>query len=177
MSFQVAEALEILERTPQVLRQLLAGVSGSWASARERDDSWSLFDIVGHLIHGENTDWIPRARIILKDGKTTPFAPFDRFAQRETSAGKTLGEVLGVFAELRAQNVQTLQKMHLTPEQLRLEGTHPELGTVTLEELLATWVVHDLNHINQITRALAARYRESVGPWNHPDYLRILQGT
>ena len=173
--FEPREALEILERTPGTLRAMLGGISDTWARSRQENNSWCPIDIVGHLIHGERTDWITRAHTILEEGEETPFTPFDRNGHVQILVGKNLEELLDEFAGLRAQNLQTLQAMEVTPEKLRLKGTHPTLGPVSLEQLLSTWTVHDLNHISQITRALAARYRDNVGPWNKLDYLRVLQ--
>jgi DinB superfamily len=136
-------------------------------------ENWNPFDIVGHLIHGEETDWIPRAEIILAQGKNRTFLPFDRFAQFEKSQGKTLSELLETFVRLRKENLEKLQQMNLTSEQLKLKGIHPELGEVNLEQLLSTWVVHDLTHLRQIVIVLAKKYSENVGVWK--EYLSILQ--
>jgi hypothetical protein len=176
MPFQWTEAQEILGRTPAVLRQLLGGISDCWSSSREREDSWSPHEVLGHLIHGEQEDWIPRARLILEHGTSNPFTPFDRFAHLEWCRDRPLDELLDRFAELRRRNLETLRALQPNAEQLRKQGVHPALGSVTLEQLLATWVVHDLNHLNQISRALAARYYETIGPWNKRDHLRILHG-
>jgi hypothetical protein len=137
------------------------------------DRKWEPFDVVGHLIHGEETDWIPRARIILEQGENRTFIPFDRFAQFERSKGKSLANLLDEFEKLRAENIDTLRSWNLTEEHLDLEGIHPELGTVTLRQLLATWVVHDLNHIRQIVTAMAGKYSGEVGVWK--EYLSILK--
>lgn len=174
MPFTLEATREILSRTPATLDALLRGLPDGWSHCDEGADTWSPFDVVGHLIHGERTDWIPRAKIILEHGPARPFEPFDRFAQLEANRGKTLEELLDLFAELRAANLRELDALELTPERLSREGTHPELGTVTLGQLLATWAVHDLNHLAQIARAMASRYRSDVGPWGA--YLRILGG-
>jgi len=172
MTFDLSAALPLLRRTPAVLDALLSGLPEEWTSATEGPGTWSAFDVVGHLIHGERTDWIPRARRILESGEARPFEPFDRFAQLETSRGQTLGELLVTFRALRARNLATLESWALTEEDLARTGTHPELGPVTLGQLLATWTAHDLGHIAQIVRTMAARYRTDVGPWRA--YLRIL---
>jgi hypothetical protein len=140
--------------------------------ATEGQDSWSPFDVMGHLIHGEKTDWIPRARIILTSGKAHPFEPFDRFAQFEESRGKTMDDLLREFSALREQNLQALKELPLDELSLRTEGLHPELGTVTLGELLATWATHDLGHIVQVSRTLARQFSDAVGPWKA--YLSVL---
>lgn len=165
MEFLLAEALPVLERTPRVLRELLGGLPEPWIRATEGDATWSPFDVVGHLIHGEETDWIPRAEIILADGEARPFTPFDRFAQFEASRGKTLAELLDRFARLRADNVARLRGFALTETDLARRGRHPELGTVTLGQLLATWVAHDLSHLGQIARVMGKAYTDAVGPW------------
>jgi hypothetical protein len=172
MSFSLPDTLDILERTPAVLGALLRGTSTAWHANNEGPGTWSAFDVVGHLIHGEETDWVPRARIILEHGEARPFEPFDRFAQLDRFAGWTLDRLLDRFAELRQANLETVKSWHLTEAQLALPGRHPELGAVTLRQLLATWAVHDLNHIAQIARVLAKRYTEEVGVWRA--YLSIL---
>jgi hypothetical protein len=172
MKFAVGEAIEVLERTPRTLRAMLDGVSDEWTGGGDRED-WAPFDIVGHLIHGELTDWIPRAKIILAQGENKTFVPFDRWAQFELSKGKTLGVLLDEFDECRRASLRTLVDWNLNGEQLRLKGMHPELGEVTLEQLLATWVVHDLTHIRQISQFMARKYSDTVGPWT--EYLSILK--
>jgi hypothetical protein len=166
------EMVAVLERTPAVFRALLAGLPQTWTSCDEGADTFSAFDNVGHLIHGERTDWIPRARIILEHGANRRFEPYDRFAQVRESAGKSLDTLLDELADLRAANLATLRGWQLTEAQLALEGEHPALGTVTLRQLLATWVAHDLGHIAQTARVMAKRYRDDVGPWRQ--YLPIL---
>ncbi len=143
MEFQLQQSIEILERTAKTLRSLLEGLSDPWLLNNEGPETFSPFDVVGHLIHGEETDWIPRTRIILEHGESRPFTPFDRFAFYETSKGKSLSKLLATFQKLREENVQALKGLKLTPEQLDLKGTHPELGQVTLRQLLATWATHD----------------------------------
>jgi uncharacterized damage-inducible protein DinB len=171
MAFQLAEAIEVLERTPRVLSALLARLSPDWLTANEGPDTFSARDVLGHLIHGEETDWIPRARIILEHGEARPFDPFDRFAFRARAA-PPLPELLATFTRLRGESLKALREMDLKPAQLARKGTHPALGGVTLEQLLATWVVHDLGHLAQIERVMSKRYRDAVGPWR--PYLPIL---
>jgi hypothetical protein len=171
-AFDPVEGLPILRRTPGVLRTLLDGIPAPWIQATEGPDTWSPFDVVGHLIHGERTDWIPRVEHILAHGDTLPFPVFDRFAQFEASKGRELAELLETFAELRAANLERFTSLRLTPADLARPGLHPALGPVTLGQHLATWVAHDLGHVAQVTRVMARRYRESVGPWR--EYLPIL---
>lgn len=173
MRYDPALAIPVLERTPAVLRALLEGLPPEWTQAREGPESWSPYDVVGHLIHGERTDWIPRAEMILRVGEAEPFPPFDRFAMLRESAGKSLGELLGTFARLRGENVARLRGMALTPADLERRGRHPELGPVTLGQHLATWVAHDLSHIRQIVRVMGRQYAEAVGPWTA--YLPMLR--
>ncbi len=165
MDFAMADAIPVLQRTPGVLRELLWDLPEGWVGATEGPGSWSPFDIVGHLIHGERTDWMPRAELILGRGESEVFTPFDRFAQIEASRGKPLRELLDMFAELRRANLQRLKSLPLSPADLERRGRHPELGSVTLAQLLATWVVHDLNHIGQVVRVMGRQYTEAVGPW------------
>lgn len=171
MQFNLHTSIEILERTPLALNQLLSGLSANWTSPNEGPDTWSPYDVVGHLIHGEVTDWIPRTEIILSQSGT-PFTPFDRFAQFESSKGKNLQLLLDKFAELRSQNIAKLKSFNLSEKDLDLEGTHPELGSVKLKNLLASWVVHDLGHIVQISRVMAKQYKDEVGVWT--EYLAVL---
>jgi DinB superfamily len=173
MKFQIEQAVEILSNTPATVKSMLGNLSGEWTLETENSDVWTPFDIVGHFIHGEETDWIPRAEIILAQGENRTFVPFDRFAQFENSKGKTLSELLETFAELRQKNLERLKQMRLSPEHLKLKGIHPELGEVNLEQLLSTWVVHDLTHIRQIAIVLAQKYAENVGVWK--EYLSILK--
>ena len=172
--FAVDEAVAILARTPATLDALLRGLPAAWITAHEGGESWSAFDVVGHLIHGERTDWLPRARIILSDGSARPFDKFDRFAQFAVSQGRTLESLLDEFASLREGNVSALRALRLTEVDLDRRGRHPELGEVTLRQLLATWVVHDLDHLMQVSRVLARQYADEVGPWRA--YLRIISG-
>ena len=155
----------MLERTPATFRALLGGLPDAWTTCDEGPDTFSPFDNVGHLIHGERADWIPRARIILAQAEHRQFEPYDRFAQTRESAGKTRSQLLDEFAALRQQNLVTLRGWNLSERELALQGEHPALGTVTLRQLLATWVVHDLGHIAQTTRVMAKRYKEAIGPW------------
>jgi uncharacterized damage-inducible protein DinB len=148
-----------------VLHAWLWDLPGVWITSNEGPDTWSPYDIVGHLIHGERTDWIPRAELLLAYGESRPFTPFDRFAQFKDSRGKSLRELLDTFTELRAQNLARLESLRLTPADLERRGRHPELGPVTLGQLLATWVAHDLNHIGQIARVMGRQYTDAVGPW------------
>jgi uncharacterized protein YndB with AHSA1/START domain len=172
MEFQLDDAKDILRRTPAALNSLLRHLPDEWVVSNEGPDSWSPFDVVGHLIHGEETDWVPRARIILEYGESRAFEPFDRFAMFEKSRGKSLGELLDTFERLRGESLQELEEMSLTPEMLGKRGMHPELGVVTLSQLLSTWVVHDLGHVGQIVRVLAKQYGEAVGVWQA--YLPVL---
>lgn len=172
MSFDLEETLGVLRRTPAVLTALLGGIGEVWHSTDEGPETWSAFDVVGHLVHGEETDWVPRARIILEHGEGRPFEPFDRFAQLERFRGWALDELLELFADRRAENLDVVRSWNLTDEELSRRGRHPELGTVDLRQLLATWAVHDLNHVGQIARVVAKTYAGEVGPWR--DYLSIL---
>lgn len=172
MDFELTTGIAVLERTPHILRAMLAGLPSAWTDATEGPETWSPYVIVGHLIHGERTDWIPRSRIILDQGPERRFTPYDRFAQFRESQGKSLAELLDEFERLRAGNLATLAGWRLTEAELALEGEHPEFGPVTLRQLLATWVAHDLGHLAQTARVMAKQYREAVGPWRA--YLRIL---
>ncbi len=172
MQLQLDDALAILERTPNTLEAMLTGLADDWIRTDEGPDTWSAFDVVGHLIHGEVTDWMARLERIRTDGPDVPFEPFDRFAQYEASRGRSLADLLAEFARLRAANLDRLRGLGLTPNDFALPGMHPELGPVTLGQLLATWVVHDLGHIAQISRVLAKCYAGEVGPWG--EYLPVL---
>jgi hypothetical protein len=174
MEFDLAAATGILERTPHVLRAMLGGLPDAWIRADEGPDTWSPYVVVGHLVHGERTDWVERARIILAQGPERHFTPFDRFAQLRESQASPIADLLDEFATLRAQNLATLAGWRLTDAQLALTGEHPALGTVTLRQLLATWAAHDLSHIAQIARVMARQYRDEVGPWR--EYLTIMDG-
>ena len=172
MNFSLDSALPVLRRTPAILRAWLEALPDAWTMANEGPDTWSPFDIVGHLIHGERTDWMDRVELILTHGDSRPFIPFDRFAQFQASRGKSLAELLDTFAELRAANLVRLQSLRLKPEDFTRRGRHPELGPVNLGQLLATWVAHDLNHLGQIARVMGRQYTEAVGPW--VEYLPML---
>lgn len=172
MVFHLADGIAVLERTPAAFRALLAGLPNTWTATNEGPETFSPFDNVGHLIHGERSDWIPRARIILAQGANRHFEPYDRFAQVRESQGKSLTELLDEFARLRVENLATLRGWELSEREFALEGEHPELGRVTLRQLLATWVAHDLGHVAQTARVMAKQYREAVGPWRA--YLPVL---
>lgn len=172
MEFNLKQPTEILSRTPDILHTWLDSLSGDWTNSNEGGETWSVFDVVGHLIHGEKTDWIPRARLIIEQGETSPFRPFDRFAQFENSQGKSLRELLKEFKALREENIHVLQSLPVE-ENLNKTGRHPALGIVTLQQLLATWVVHDLNHIHQISRVMAFQYKDHVGVWK--EYLGVIK--
>ena len=165
MDFDLSAGTAVLERTPHALRAMLAGLPPAWTDATEGPETWSPYVIVGHLVHGERADWIPRARLILAQGPQRRFAPFDRFAQLRESQGKTLADLLDEFARLRAESLATLAAWRLTDAQLALQGEHPEFGPVTLRQLLSTWVAHDLGHLAQTARVMARQYRDAVGPW------------
>ena len=165
MDFDLPTGVAVLERTPRTLRALLDGLAPQWTDATEGPDTWSPYVIVGHLIHGERSDWIPRAQIILAQGAQRRFTPYDRFAQFNESKGKSLADLLDEFATLRAANLATLAEWRLSESRLALEGEHPAFGAVTLRQLLATWVAHDLGHIAQTARVMAKQYREAIGPW------------
>lgn len=172
MDYQYDQAIAVLRRTPDTLRALLAGLPDDWTRATEGAETWSAYDVVGHLLHGEMTEWIPRVRTILEHGERQPFSSFNRTAMFEESRGKTLEQLLDAFAEARATNLATLATFNVTPEMLALKGSHPALGTVTLGNLLSTWVIHDLNHLGQIVEVMAQQYDAAVGPWKR--YLGIL---
>jgi hypothetical protein len=165
MDFDLTQAIPVLERTPATLRTLLDGLPSAWTDANEGPDTWSPFDVVGHLIHGERADWIPRARMILEEVRSRAFEPFDRFAQFRDIEGMSLAELLDEFERLRAKSLGTLKGWQLTDAQLSLEGEHPVFGAVTLRQLLATWTAHDVSHLAQIARVMAKQYRDAVGPW------------
>ena len=164
MKFDLDDAIEILERTPVVVANLLSGLSDSWIAGNEGGESWSPFDIAGHFVVGEKTDWLGRTKIILEHGTSRPFEPFDRFAQFHESKGKTVEDLLDEFARLRAENLQELSGL-VSKNDLDKKGVHPEFGEVTLRQLLAAWVVHDLGHIAQISRVMSKQYRNEAGPW------------
>jgi len=172
MKYNLPEAIIILERTPNVLSVYLKDLPNNWIMNNEGDDSWSPFDILGHLVHGEKTDWIARAKLILGDQENKTFEPFDRFAQLNDSKGKTINDLLEEFSTLRVQNLVILKTLNIQPEDYTKTGIHPALGTVTLEQLLSVWVAHDLGHIAQISRVMAKQYKGNVGPWK--EYLRVV---
>jgi hypothetical protein len=174
MDYQLDQARDILSRTPAVLRTLLHDLPDVWIRSNEGPDTWSPFDVVGHMIHAEEEDWIPRARTILEHGETRAFAPFDRTAMFESSKGKTLEDLLATFALLRAESLRELEGLNITPELLEKRGMHPVLGPVTLGHLLSTWVAHDLSHTAQILRVMSRQYRDAVGPWRA--FLPIMGG-
>jgi hypothetical protein len=174
----LAEAIALLTRTPATLNAQLRGLPTIWVRRNEGRnsqgrDSWSAFEIVGHLIVGERTDWMPRVQVILESGEARPFDPFDRFAQMKEGQDKSLDQLLDDFAHLRGESLAALQALNLQPQDLKRRGKHPALGKVTLGELLATWVVHDLTHLHQLARVMAHQYRDAVGPWS--PYLGVLQ--
>ncbi len=165
MEHNLQDTIALLSRTPATLDALLGDLPEEWTSRNEGASTWSAFDVVGHLIHGERTDWMPRARLIRQFGESRTFEPFDRNAQARESEGKSLRELLAEFARLRTQNLEELRGWTLGPRELALRGRHPALGAVTLSQLLATWAAHDLTHLHQVSRIMAHQYRELVGPW------------
>jgi hypothetical protein len=171
--FDLELALEILSRTTSVLKTWLGDLPADWSHYKSDPESWSAFDILGHFIHGDKTDWIPRAQIILQKDGIKEFEPFDRFAQYEVSKGKTLVELLDEFVQLREKNLVILRSFDLQPDDYELQGKHPELGIVNLRQLISTWVVHDLAHLSQISVSMAKRYQDEVGPWSA--YLGVLK--
>lgn len=172
MELNLSNAILILGKTPPCLDLLLRDLPDEWLRATEGKDTWSCYDVVGHLIHGELTDWIPRIQIILEHGATRAFVPFDRFAQFRNDQTQPIGKLIDRFKSLRQQNLQRLSELHLTPQDFDRKGTHPELGPVTLGELISSWIVHDLTHLNQIHRVMAKQYAVAVGPWKQ--YMSIL---
>jgi len=173
MEHSLPDTISLLTRTPAALNVLLRELPDAWTSRNEGENSWSAFDVIGHLIHGERTDWIPRAKRILEFGETKPFEPFDRFAQERESQGKSLAGLLDEFARARSESLGELRSLDLRKEDLARRGRHPALGIVTLSELLAAWVAHDLTHLHQISRTMAHQYREAVGPFS--EYLGVLR--
>lgn len=173
MTFNLQQSMDILSRTPAVLDTLLGGLPDAWLQCNEGEDTWSPHDILGHLIHGEKTDWMVRAKLILSQASDKTFEPFDRFAQMQEGPKKSLEELLNEFNSIRLQNLAELERLPITETALTKKGIHPDLGVVTLKELLATWVVHDLGHISQIVRVMGKRYKSEVGPWQA--YLGILK--
>lgn len=171
--FNPADAIALLTRTPASLDALLSGLPDIWVRRNEGPDTWSVYDILGHLIHAERADWMPRMRTILESGETRPFDPFDRFAQLRQDQSRPLEQLLDEFASLRQESLATLRALNLRDQDFTLRGRHPVLGVVTLSELLATWAVHDLNHLHQLSRVMAHQYRDAVGPFNA--YLGVLK--
>ncbi len=173
MKHNLQDTISLLTCTPAALDALLRDLPETWTMRTEGENTWSAFDVVGHLIHGERTDWMPRTRMVLKFGEAQTFEPFDRWAQARESEGKSLGQLLDEFARLRAENLRELRALNLRQEDLERRGRHPSQGVVTLSELLATWAAHDLTHLHQISRIMAHQYREAVGPWCA--YLGVMQ--
>ena len=173
MNHNLQDTISLLERTPATLNALLRGLPETWTLRNEGEETFSAFDVIGHLITGERTDWMPRAKMILQSGESKPFERFDRWAQARESEGKSLSQLLDEFARLRSANLAELRALNLQPEQFALRGRHPRLGVVTLSQLLATWAAHDLTHLHQISRVMAHQYREAVGPWTA--YLGVMQ--
>jgi len=173
MQQNLQHTMALLARTPSSLNALLRDLPQEWTMQNEGGNTFNAFDVIGHLIHGERTDWMPRAKRILEFGETRAFDPFDRRAQEAESDGKPLGQLLDEFARLRSDNLAELRSLKLGPEDLNSRGVHPALGTVTLSQLLATWAAHDLTHLHQISRIMAHQYREAVGPWSA--YLGVMQ--
>lgn len=165
MKHDLQATTALLARTPAALNSLLRDLPEAWTLQNEGDKTWSVFDVVGHLIHGELTDWMPRARMILESGETRSFEPFDRWAQQRNSRGKSLPELLDQFSDLRRDNLAALQALNLRESDMDRRGHHAQLGVVTLSQLLATWAAHDLTHLHQISRIMAYQYRDAVGPW------------
>jgi hypothetical protein len=173
MKYRVEQALEILERTPAVLHTLLNGLSDDWVMNNEGPETFSPYDVIGHLLHGEKTDWPVRVKMILDFGDTKSFVPWDRFAQYEECKGRSLQQLLNEFEVMRKENMVWFRSLQLTENDLDKNGSHPTLGKVTLKNLLSTWVIHDLTHIAQITRVMAKQYKEEAGPWLQ--FFRIME--
>lgn len=172
MQFDLQKSIEILQRTPTLLRTILEGIHPDWLMNNEGPETFSPFDVVGHMLHGEKADWTLRVKRILESGNTIPFETFDRFAMYEESKGKTIDDLLDEFETLRKENIQWLLSLDLGAADLSKKGLHPVLGEVSLQNLLATWTVHDLTHLAQICRVMAKQYKEAVGPWS--EFFRIL---
>jgi DinB superfamily len=173
VEFSIDKSIEILERTPHVLSQLTNNLSADWTMNNEGGETWSVFDVIGHLIHGEKTDWINRIEIILSEGANKEFEPFDRFAQLEESKGKPLEQLLKEFLAARELSLSKLKGFKLTENDFNKTGIHPKFGAVTLSQLIAAWTVHDLDHISQISRVMSKQYKEESGPWI--EYMKILR--
>jgi uncharacterized damage-inducible protein DinB len=172
MQFRIDDAIAILSHTPAALDAMVRGLPEPWLHANEGPETWSPFDVVGHLVAGERTDWVTRLRLILEHGDKHPFEPFNRTAMFEESKGKGITELLDTFATLRAQNLETVRALQLEPADFVRRGMHPSLGSVTLEQLLATWVTHDMTHMAQISRVIAKQFTAEVGPWR--EYIGVL---
>lgn len=166
MDHNLNDTIALLEQTPAALNALLRDLPEAWTHHNEGGDTWTVFDVIGHLVHGERSDWIPRITRILEFGESRAFEPFDRLAQKRESQGKTLAQLLDEFASIRVENLKHLRKLDLTPEDMQRRGVHPSLGPVTLADLLSTWATHDLTHLHQISRIMAHQYKDAVGPWN-----------
>ena len=173
MDHNLEQTISLLARTPAALNALLRGLPAAWTVQNEGGDTWSAFDIVGHLIHADRTDWMARVKRILQSGESRPFDPFDRLGQTRESQGKSLEQLLDEFARVRSEKLDELRALNLQPNDLELRGLHPALGVTTLAQLLATWAVHDLTHLHQLSRVMASQYRTAVGPWSQ--YLGVLQ--
>ena len=173
MQYDVSKAIEILERTPKVLSTLLSGISEEWTENNEGENTWSPYDVIGHLVHGEEVDWLVRTKIILEFEGAKTFEPFDRFAQFEKSKGKSIDQLLGEFTQLRKANLQAFKSLNISESDLDKKGSHPGLGTITLRNMLSSWVAHDLGHIAQISRVMAKQYSSEIGPWH--EYLAIMK--
>jgi len=173
MQHNLQHTILLLARTPATLDALLRDLPEEWTMRNEGGNTFNAFDVIGHLIQGERTDWMPRAKRILEYGESRAFDRFDRRAQERESQGKSLPQLLDEFARLRAENLAELRALNVTDRELNRRGLHPELGTVTLSQLLATWAAHDLTHLHQISRIMAHQYREAVGPWTA--YLGVMQ--
>jgi hypothetical protein len=173
MPHDLEQSISLLTRTPAALDALIRDLPEAWILRNEGESTWSVFDVVGHLVHGERTDWIPRVRMVLQFGETRTFVPFDRWGQAQESQDKSLEHLLDEFARLRSENLGELRSLNLRPEDFERRGSHPALGIVTLSQLLATWTAHDLTHLHQVSRIMAHQYREAVGPWSA--YLGVLQ--
>lgn len=171
--FDLQQTIAVLDRTPAALNALLRGLPDEWTRTNEGSGTWNAYEVVGHLIFGELTDWLPRTRVILAGGETRTFEPFDRVGYQKESAGKSLDWLLDEFARLRRENLASLRSLNLQPQDFTRRARHPALGSVTLSQLLATWAVHDLTHLHQISRVMAQQYRGAVGPWTA--FLGVLQ--
>lgn len=173
MNFTIEKSIEILERTPEVLAVMLQNISPDWTENNEGGETWSVYDVIGHLVHGEKNDWIQRAEIILSENPDKTFRAFDRFAQFEESRGKSLTQLLDEFKSLREKNIENLRSKKISEKDFEEKGIHPAFGEVLLSQLISTWVVHDLDHISQISRVMAKQYKNDVGPW--VEYLKVLK--